>query len=397
MKPDYRLLAVMYVSQYLGLSFFTDGLVAILRDRGASLEQIGTFETLGLIWVAKPLWATFVDRIGTYRGWLLVLQPTLAAVLLLAIPLDPVRDLGVLAAVVAVVAFLSASHDIATDAIAVRMLAENQRGIGSGIQTAGGYLGGILGGGLTLLVYDHFGWSAAIVTLAVTTVLPLLQIARFREPAALPAVHRPSVRAVLRRPGALRWMLLVMPPCIIGLYGGYALITPMLVDLGWSVTSVGLTTNALGGLVGIGFGIGVGLLAARFRRRAVLVAAACAQVLALVLMASAWFTGSSVAVLVAAMTVQAAMAATMTIVFTIAIDRAEKTSAGTDFTVVASFLMLLGTIGGALLTTIAGAVGYVTALTGAAVVAVVGAVGAARNFQESSSDVVAEPVVVRQA
>ncbi|GAA5089187.1 MFS transporter [Nocardia iowensis] len=396
MKPNYGLLAALYVSQYLGFSFFGVGLVAILRDRGASLDEIATLESLLLIWVAKPLWAPLVDRIGSYRRWLLVLQPLLAGVLLLATPLDPVRDLGLLMVVVGVVALLSATQDIATDAIAVRMLESEQRGIGNGVQTAGGYLGGVLGGGLTLVVYDQFGWAAAIVTLAVATVLPLPQILRFREPAARPVARRASLRAVFRRPGMLRWILLVLPPCVVGLHGSYALITPMLVDLGWSLTSVGITTNALGGFVGIFFGIAVGVLVSRFRRRSMLVWTQCAQVPAILLLAVAWFVSSSPAVLIAAMAVQAAMAATITIVFTVTMDLCAKESAATDFTVVSSFVMMVGIVGGIILTALAEPLGYTTTLAGAAAIALVGVVVALRYYQDSSPDAVAEPAVVRQ-
>ena len=76
------LLAGLYVSQFLGVGFFYTALAAILRDRGASLEQLGTIQAVGLIWALKVFWAPIVDRYGPrrghYRGWLLVLQPAIS-------------------------------------------------------------------------------------------------------------------------------------------------------------------------------------------------------------------------------------------------------------------------------------------------------------------------------
>ncbi|GAB4588360.1 MFS transporter [Nocardia sp. IFM 10818] len=394
MKNNYGLLTALYVSQYLGFSFFGVALIAILRDRGASLEEIAAVETVALIWVLKPLWAPLVDRFGSYRGWLLVLQPALAAALLLATPLDPVDDLGLLMLIVGVVALLSATQDIATDAIAVRILAAGQRGFGNGLQTAGGYLGGVLGGGLTLVVYDRLGWAAAIVTLAIATVLPMPQIAGFTEPPVGPAIRRVRLRSVFRRPGMSRWMLIILPPCIAGLYGGYALLSPMLVDRGWSLTSVGVTTNALGGLVGIVAGIAAGMLISRYPRRSMLVWTQCAQVPVLALLALAGLSSSSTIVLVAAMAVQAAMAATMTMVFTITMDMCGENSAGTDFTVVTSFVLFVGIVGGIIATALAEPLGYAATLAGAALVALLGVVVAARWYRDGDSAIAPGPATI---
>ncbi|WP_051406970.1 MFS transporter [Nocardia sp. CNY236] len=395
MRHKYGLLAALYVSQYLGFSFFGIALIAILRERGASLDEIALVESVALIWVFKPLWAPLIDRVGSYRKWLLVLQPALAAVLLLATPLDPIDDLGLLMVIVGVVALLSATQDIATDALAVRILATDQRGFGNGVQTAGGYLGGVLGGGLTLVVYDRFGWVAAVVTLAVATVLPMIQILRFPEPPAGPAVHRATLRAVFRRPGMLRWMLLVLPPLIVGLNGGYALISPILVDMDWSLTSVGVTTNALGGAAGIAAGLAAGALISRTSRRSMLVWTQCLQVPALALLTIAWLTSSTPVVLVAAIAVQMAMAGTMTIVFTITMDLCETDSAGTDFTVVTSFVLLIGIVGGIVATAAAEPLGYATALSGGALIALLGVGVAARGYQDIGAARASESAVLR--
>src|SRR3712207_1033661 len=97
----YRLLAVLYGSQVIALTFFVYALPAVLRDQGASLRLIGLIQLLALAWVAKAAWAPLVDRYGSrrlghYRGWLLALRVlTILAILALG-PVAPEEELPLL-------------------------------------------------------------------------------------------------------------------------------------------------------------------------------------------------------------------------------------------------------------------------------------------------------------
>src|SRR5919109_5503571 len=80
----YRLLAVVYGSQFIPLAFFLYGLPAVLREREVALERIALLQLLALAWVVKFTWAPLVDRYGSprlghYRGWLLLVQALLVA------------------------------------------------------------------------------------------------------------------------------------------------------------------------------------------------------------------------------------------------------------------------------------------------------------------------------
>jgi hypothetical protein len=46
-RATWWLLASLYTTQYLGLGFFMVALVAILRERGVPLEQLGMVYLLG--------------------------------------------------------------------------------------------------------------------------------------------------------------------------------------------------------------------------------------------------------------------------------------------------------------------------------------------------------------
>ena len=194
----YRLLAVVYGSQFFPLAFFLYGLTAVLREHGMALERIALLQLLALVWVAKFAWAPLVDRygwrrLGHYRGWLLIVQALLVGVVLALVPVDVVQDLPLVLGLVGAIAVLSATHDIAADATAVRLLEPSERGVGSGIQKAGGYFGLMVGGGAMLIVYDRLGWVVALAVLAVLTALPLPILVGWRERETIPAATlRPS-------------------------------------------------------------------------------------------------------------------------------------------------------------------------------------------------------------
>src|SRR5829696_1483084 len=174
----YRLLAVVYASQFVPLAFLLYGLSAVLREREMPLERIAFVQLLGLVWVVKFAWAPLVDRYGSrrlghYRGWLLVVQTLLTVAVLALIPVDVVTDLQLLVVLGAAIALLSATHDIAADSVAVPLIEPAERGVGNGIQRAGGYNGLMVGGGGVLIIYDRLGWGVALAALAALTALPL--------------------------------------------------------------------------------------------------------------------------------------------------------------------------------------------------------------------------------
>jgi MFS family permease len=111
----YRLLAVVYASQFVPLAFLLYGLSAVLRERQVPLEKFAFIQLLGLVWVVKFAWAPLVDRYGSrrlghYRGWLLVVQTLLTVAVLALIPVDVVTDLPLLVGIGAAIATPSGSR-----------------------------------------------------------------------------------------------------------------------------------------------------------------------------------------------------------------------------------------------------------------------------------------------
>ncbi|SCG72969.1 MFS transporter [Micromonospora coxensis] len=399
MRGPLGALGALYVTQYLGIGFITVGLTAILRDGGTSLDTLALLQVVGLIWPVKFLWAPILDRYGSrhrghYRSWLLVLQGGLVLALLALVPFDdPGGRLGPLVAICAGYVFLSATQDIAVDAVAVRLLAERARGAGNGIQVAAGYLGNLIGGGACVLVYDRYGWRAAILLLAASTSLGLLVVWRLREPVRTDRVEstRAAYRALLSvfgQPGCRWWTFVVVPLVYVGAGAAYALVTPALVDAGWSLARIGVVTGVVTSAPAIVAGLLAGVAIGRFGRGPVLVAAgvalAVATAMLLPLLTGRAPLGATVTALCGFM---AAYTAANVVLYTVDMDYSRPGTGGTDFTVLSSFGLVCSFVAASVGLAVADRVGYPAVAVAAVVLVVAGVVAGVahqRRFRPAS-------------
>src|SRR5690348_157907 len=92
-----------------------------LSEGGVSLAAIGLTANIGLAYSLKFLWAPVLDGappgllagLGRRRGWLMAIQPCLACACVLLALSQPAAAPGAAIAAAGLVAFLSASQDIA--------------------------------------------------------------------------------------------------------------------------------------------------------------------------------------------------------------------------------------------------------------------------------------------
>ncbi len=267
-REKYGLLTTLYFSQGLPFGFFAQALPVILRDEGVSLSKIGLSSMLALPWALKFLWAPWVDstfskRFGRRRTWIIPLQIACAAVLLL-ISFVGFSNITLLLVASLLINLLSATQDIATDGLALDMLAKSERGVANGIQVAGYRIGMIIGGGFLLILLSSVGPQIAFLLMAVMTVLASLPIFVLDENTHL-KVHaetrqRPKIRGFLNLPNAFSIIAVIL------LYKvGDAFATSMLRpflkdqglsygDLGWLLGVAGFIAGLAGALIG-GFAI----------------------------------------------------------------------------------------------------------------------------------------------
>ncbi|MCA9547366.1 MAG: MFS transporter, partial [Myxococcales bacterium] len=241
------LLGGLYLSQGLPYGFFTQSVPALLRMQGASNTLVGLSFLLMLPWGLKFLWAPLVDRHGSARwgrrrSWILPLQAAGVLTLAALAFVDPTGELPWVLVGLLVINLISATQDIATDGLAVEVLAPEERGLGNGLQVGAYRLGMIIGGGALLMFLDRLGWRNAFLGMAGLLVLASVPILRHREaplPVA-PAEPHPllALRAWFAQPGAARWALVLV------LYKGFdamgsAMVKPLLVDHGYDLGDIG--------------------------------------------------------------------------------------------------------------------------------------------------------------
>lgn len=182
----YVLLGSLWFTQMVPMGFLLTGVPTILRQQGRSLEEIGLVGLVALPWALKFLWAPVVDiygsrRFGHYRSWIVLLQSLLVLALCLTAQFELKTSYHTLLALFTLICLISATQDIATDALAVNLLAVEERGWANGMQMAANFLGSIVGGGLMLVLYSRWGWRWSLLLVALLVALPLLAVLRARD------------------------------------------------------------------------------------------------------------------------------------------------------------------------------------------------------------------------
>jgi PAT family beta-lactamase induction signal transducer AmpG len=163
------MLALGFASGLPNLLIF-DTLSLWLREAGLSLQVISIFALATLSYSLKFLWAPLVDRtavpgltraLGHRRSWMLVLQGALMLGLWAISGVDPARDLALMAAFAARVAFVSATQDIVIDAWRIEAAETEKQGAMAAAYQWGYRIAMITAGAAPLILAETYGWSAS--------------------------------------------------------------------------------------------------------------------------------------------------------------------------------------------------------------------------------------------
>jgi PAT family beta-lactamase induction signal transducer AmpG len=172
-----------------------------LREAGIDRTTIGHLSWVGLAYGFKWAWAPLVDRLplplltrllGLRRSWLLLAQLLIVAGLVGMALADPQQGLGALVAAALLVAFASATQDIALDAFRIESAdAQRQPALAATYQT--GYRVAMIwaGAGVLWLAargetagggYQHAAWSMAYLVMAASMLPGVLTVLASPEP-----------------------------------------------------------------------------------------------------------------------------------------------------------------------------------------------------------------------
>ena len=362
------LLSSLYLAQGLPDGFFRQALPVMLRREGVSLEGIGLASLLMLPWALKFLWAPLVDRhgwsrVGRRRSWILPLQ-TLAVLLLLWLSTaEPQRGLAPLLVGVLVINLLAATQDIAADGLAVTLLRPEERGLGNGVQVAAYRLGMILSGGVLIIFLEEIGWARTFYVMAGISALALLPVVLMREaPSPRPERAGLGVLAEFVRLPDMRAWLWTIAAFKFGEAFGMAMLRPMFVDRGLSLTALGWITGTAGFIASlVGAMIGGALVGwlGRLDRHRILLVFGVLQALAVgsyVLLAAGPLDLVLVYLLSTVEHLCSGMATAA--LFTMMMDAARPHAAGSDYTAQASVVVMATGLGSALSGFSAQALGY---------------------------------------
>ena len=185
--------------------------VVLCKNLGLGNAQIALYTAwLQLPWVLKPAWAPLVDLSGTKRRWIVAMQALLGAGLAcFAFTLDAGAGMQALFALFWLLAFASATHDIAADGFYMLALSPPQQAAFSGVRSTVFRLSMIAGQGglvaaaglLTERLHDvRLAWAAVFGGLAASFLLLAWHHAvRLPRPAADAPHPHPHDAASLRR------------------------------------------------------------------------------------------------------------------------------------------------------------------------------------------------------
>ena len=282
----------LYITQFLGIAFFTEAMVGILRKNGMPLENLGFIYMLGLFWVFRFLWSPFIDsfkfgRYGHYRIWIIIFQTFMITTLISISLFDLLDNINTVILLCCLVAFFSASQDTALDAFILKTVSKENRPTANALKASGGMISMMLGGGVGLIVYANLGWFYTMILLAFTASVSLIQIIFYKKfPENEITKQKIDYKQYIefwKGKRRLKWLLfLLLYP--ITITSAFALSTPMLVDLGWGLDKIGFYIHILG------FGIGVlssflaSFLILKYGRKNILILASIGEVIGIFLL-----------------------------------------------------------------------------------------------------------------
>ena len=224
-----------------------------------SLQEIGFLTLVGSAYTLKFLWAPLVDRyvpplLGRRRGWMAVAQVLLAVGLVAMGLLSPSNALGPLALLAVLVAFFSATQDIAFDAYRTDVLRASERGAGAALSVLGYRLAMLVSGGLALILADQWlGWGHTYMLMGGLMMLAVFATLLAPEPEHPGNAPVSLVQAVLdpfkeffARPQVWLLLLLIVLYKLGDAFAGALSTTFLIRGAGYTPTEVGTINKLLG-------------------------------------------------------------------------------------------------------------------------------------------------------
>lgn len=278
-----RVIGMMFLGFAAGLPFplvFTT-LSTWLRDVGVDRTTIGFFAWVGITFSIKVFWAPVVDRaplpgltthLGQRRGWMLLAQAGVMAGLVGMAFTDPTQHITGMALFALMVAFASATQDIAIDAYRIEAVQDEYQGAMAAMyQTGWRIAAALVGGAGALYIAEYISWNMAYIVMALSMLVGVATVFFIQEPEVnrtqrnfIDSVIGPFVEFFTRNSRVALWILVFIAIYRISDIVLANMAYPFYIDMGYSKVEIanigkvfGVLMTILGAFVG-------GVLVVRF-------------------------------------------------------------------------------------------------------------------------------------
>lgn len=257
-----KMAAILVLGFSSGLPFFLTSktLQAWMTVEGVDLTTIGAMSLVALPYSFKWVWAPLIDRyvpplFGRRRGWIFIAQ----VLLLLAIAWmafhNPRTGLQMLAINAVLIAFFSATQDVAIDAYRADVSDEHEAGAAASLSVLGYRVALLITGGLALILADRISWPTIYLLMALLMIPGMVATWRAPEPitdlsppASLLLAIRGPFQEFFQRAGVRTAILVLLFIVVYKLpeYLAQNMATPFLLQVGFSQTEIGAVQGVLG-------------------------------------------------------------------------------------------------------------------------------------------------------
>ena len=170
-------LCALYFAQGVPWGFMLTTLVNYLSENGLSTEDAGVLTSVIILpWTFKLIWAPLLDTVtyrpmGRRRPWIIVAQLCMALTLLGILAVEPYMfgsDMNIAISYMMLywMFFIhnvfQSIQDVCTDALAVDILPESERGVTNGLMWGAKIVGKLVGTIVFAIVLDEYGLQQAI-------------------------------------------------------------------------------------------------------------------------------------------------------------------------------------------------------------------------------------------
>lgn len=348
--------ALLAISSGLPLPLVSGTLDVWMRSEAVDLTVIGFFSLVQLPYSLKVLWAPFMDHFQipirhARAGWMLVTQLFLALLIFMLGTLDPVGQPWMVAFVALLVSFAGASQDIVIDGYRAELLKDKERGMGAALASVGGRVGFLVSGSVALVLSQHFSWKVVYSIMA--GCMGIGAIGAFWSPNVeieLPVKKtlKQSVvepfREYLKRDRAVLLLFFILLFKLGDVVAG-KMLSPFLIDTGFSREQLGLVNKGFGMVVSIVGGVMGGGFYAKWGMRKSLWIFGVLQMLSNFVFVAQYYAGKNDWMLLASVGIENFCASLGSVAFVaFLMSLCQKGFAGTQYALLSSLFALTRTL-----------------------------------------------------